>query len=481
MSLHKRHSLSNAIIFFLILLVSQGTLYSKKAKDSAPEIDTNTAFSLVKGGTFKEIKKAIKKDLSSVTDEEGDTLLMAAIKADRGEKIVTYLMKDADIDHENNAGSCAASYVCRYCSNERIVRAVLAKGIVRWSKIKEKLLHTDKAGITAYERALENPAPAARKVAFEYLTKKDIENIAMIRHNEMLSNEAINAAASIKDEGEVDIEAENKSNESILPPPVESNTQAAVPAPPAMENEKPNVLDTVSPYLGALYSSKYLYAYAADEEDEVDEESGDFIRDANKSDKDGVTPLMKAAKKGNGWEVNALLKSGADVNAVDKDGWNALMYAVRYQMNSTVVETLLNAGCNAQERNNYGFTPLSIAARYNENPAVTEELLKHFEAGDDEVFRSLVAVVSSPSLEEVRRAKVRIFMEHGVPLNRYWEGKTPLMYAAASCNSTETLRILLDNGAIASLSAADGKKAFDYAKANRALPHDEVFWSLNGR
>ena len=64
-------------------------------------------------------------------------------------------------------------------------------------------------------------------------------------------------------------------------------------------------------------------------------------------------------------------------------------------------------------------------------------------------------------------------------LNSFYNGKTPLMYAAQYCNSTSIIKKLLDNGAAVTIRAADGKTAFDYAKQNSSLPHDDTYWALN--
>ena len=74
---------------------------------------------------------------------------------------------------------------------------------------------------------------------------------------------------------------------------------------------------------------------------------------------------------------------------------------------------------------------------------------------------------------------MEIFIDRGVPLNRFHEGKTPLMYAAEFSTSTEIIKILLDNGAIPSIRNPIGKTAFDFAETNTLISHDETYWSLN--
>ena len=78
-------------------------------------------------------------------------------------------------------------------------------------------------------------------------------------------------------------------------------------------------------------------------------------------------------------------------------------------------------------------------------------------------------------------AKIDVFIERGIPLNRFYEGKTPLMYAAEFCQSTKIIKQLLENGAIPSIRNAQGKTAFSFAETNAYLAHDEIYWSLNSR
>ena len=50
--------------------------------------------------------------------------------------------------------------------------------------------------------------------------------------------------------------------------------------------------------------------------------------DANAQNSRGYTPLLYAAKLGDLAAVRELLSAGADVNAVELDGWTALMLVV---------------------------------------------------------------------------------------------------------------------------------------------------------
>jgi len=84
----------------------------------------------------------------------------------------------------------------------------------------------------------------------------------------------------------------------------------------------------------------------------------------------GTTALMRAAQQGYPENVKALIDAGADINAVDDDGWPALMRADSVE----VVRVLVNAGADLTIKNKDGETALSMARRYDQTEVV--KLLK---------------------------------------------------------------------------------------------------------
>ena len=230
------------------------------------------------------------------------------------------------------------------------------------------------------------------------------------------------------------------------------------------------------------YKNTYLYDFAlSSEETAAEEEKKPFtVANPNSADKNGVTLLMKAAKAGNDWDVENLLKSGADPNLRDKDGWSALMYACRYQNSLNIVTKLIDMGAHIRVRNKYNATPLLMASDYSQNPQILKILLKDRTITEDEVYRAFIMTVTSNQGENhVKEAKMQVFLDMDIPLNRLWKGKTPLMYAAQYGTSTHTIKLLMDKGAKPGIQDHDGKTAFDYAKLNSNLTHDDIYWSLN--
>lgn len=231
----------------------------------------------------------------------------------------------------------------------------------------------------------------------------------------------------------------------------------------------------------------FLFDYAPKtyKDDYAEKSSEDMhltkIKNPNSRDFNGRSLLMKAVKNGNDWEIRSLLESGADVNVKDNDGWSALMYAVRYQNNLEVVRLLLRNGADMTALNKYGSSPLDLAATYSSNPEILRSILKEFKGGQGEIFRAFVfSITSDIGNHASQLAKLQVFVDRGIQLNRFYEGKTPLMYAAGYSSSTDVIEFLLDNGAAVSIRDSSGKKAFDYAKANVKLERDETFWRLNG-
>ena len=232
------------------------------------------------------------------------------------------------------------------------------------------------------------------------------------------------------------------------------------------------------------YQKESLLDYAPKKTLELPSDEDDYsyqkIGSPDAADSMGCTLLMKAAKSGNNWELKNLINSGATINLKDSDGWTALMYAVRYQENTSIVELLIEAGADVRLKNNYDVSALMLAATYNGNPEILRKLLNYYSASEKEVIQSFVLMLSDNySSDYSKAAKVDAFIEKAISLNSFYNGKTPLMYAAQYCSSTIVIKKLLEYGAGTSIRSADGKTAFDYAKENPTLPHDDIYWMLN--
>lgn len=242
-------------------------------------------------------------------------------------------------------------------------------------------------------------------------------------------------------------------------------------------------LEQVKSGRNATYEKEFLNDYMIFDNATVaadSERNETIIENPDEKDSFGRTLLMKAAQSGNDWQISALLRSGANVNLKDNEGWTALMYAVRYQQSVSCVDLLINAGAEIKNFNNYGTSALMIASCYNDNPEIIKKLLSYYSINEKDVLKSLVLLLSENHTSEYSAiAKLNVFTDFSVPLNAFYEGKTPLMYAAEFGNSTKILKILTDNNALTSVRSSEGKTAFDYACENKNLKRDDDFWALN--
>ena len=121
--------------------------------------------------------------------------------------------------------------------------------------------------------------------------------------------------------------------------------------------------------------------------------------------------------------VQAMLDSGADVNAKDKDGWTPLLWAA-YNGNAEVISVLLQAGADVNAKKNNGDTPL-LSAVLRENIELISVLLKRgadVNAKDDDGRTPLLSAVLRENIE-----LISILIQAGADLNaKDNDGFTPL-------------------------------------------------------
>ncbi len=162
---------------------------------------------------------------------------------------------------------------------------------------------------------------------------------------------------------------------------------------------------------------------------------------------DFYSVLACAVARGHANIVDHLLRSGADVNAVNKQGWSALMFAA-YFGKKDIVSTLLTAGAEPNLRTtDTGKTALNFAAERN-HPQVIRAIVVEEDADmntcDSHGWTPLMNVCKY-SKDDVNT--VTALLNRGACIDvasRY--GWTALM-RAAEANNPEILDVLIKKGA----------------------------------
>jgi ankyrin repeat protein len=143
-------------------------------------------------------------------------------------------------------------------------------------------------------------------------------------------------------------------------------------------------------------------------------------------------------------KIKALLQQHADVNAPQRDGMTALLWAA-YHDDRETADLLMRAGADVKVANRYGVTPLSLACT-NGNDALVSALLK---AGADP--NGMLPGGETPLMTAARTgalASVRALLSAGAVVDAKDDrrGQTALMWAAAEGHAP-VARALIEAGA----------------------------------
>ena len=160
--------------------------------------------------------------------------------------------------------------------------------------------------------------------------------------------------------------------------------------------------------------------------------------------------VATAAKANDRAAVRRLIASRADVNAPERDGSTALLWAA-YNSDLAMAKSLITAGAKVNVANRYGVTPLLQASRTGDT-AIVEALLT---AGADaklagpEGETPLMAASRSGRVEAVR-----LLLARGAEVNKAddFQAETPLMWAAGE-GHVAVVQALLEAGANPKLQA----------------------------
>ena len=153
--------------------------------------------------------------------------------------------------------------------------------------------------------------------------------------------------------------------------------------------------------------------------------------------------------------VKTLIAAGAGVNAKDKNGQMALMFAAFYY-NHEFAKELIAVGADVNAKDKDGKTPLMYAASHNHatyrSDSDRSEVIKVLIAAGADVNakdkdgKTPLIYAASNICQDTRAVEDLIFAGADVNAKDKYE-KTPLMYAANACSNPDIVNILIAAGA----------------------------------
>jgi ankyrin repeat protein len=150
-----------------------------------------------------------------------------------------------------------------------------------------------------------------------------------------------------------------------------------------------------------------------------------------------IPPLGLAIEHGRENIVELLIKSGAQIEAVDVDGNTALINAAKSSNRTAIVQRLLQMGANVNASNNQGVTPLMIGVKSGSEEMVTT-LIKKGPDLETKAHNGETALLIAA--REGFRPIVLLLLEHGAEsVVGYPRGRTP-QDAAANYSIMEPLQ-----------------------------------------
>ncbi len=179
--------------------------------------------------------------------------------------------------------------------------------------------------------------------------------------------------------------------------------------------------------------------------------------------------LIVYIRRGNLRRVQDTLKKGANANVVYEDGWTALTYAVNYTLNIALISTLIEYNADINAKNREGKTALMYAAM-NGSVNIARLLIKNRADVNVVDTEGCTPLIYSAIRGNNQLTMMQLLRENEADVNRAnHEGRTPLMYVAERpdhLNNKLAAQFLIDNGAIIDTADNNGDTALIIAARN---------------
>lgn len=183
----------------------------------------------------------------------------------------------------------------------------------------------------------------------------------------------------------------------------------------------------------------------------------------------GKTVLMYAAQHTTDIRyIEQLVEKSFDINKINANEWNAVMYAARYNPNPAVLQYFLKKNAST-ERNSAGIS-LTMLAACNPNPWVLLNVPitdKYMHTATKNGKTALMYACENNQSVDVIEMLCRVFEEDINAVDS--DGRTALMYALKTNKDVAVCEYLLQSGARVDISDNSGKTIKNYLDSNTSL------------
>ena len=198
--------------------------------------------------------------------------------------------------------------------------------------------------------------------------------------------------------------------------------------------------------------------------------------DVNVTNKNNITTLMTACKKGMKDAIKVLLNTGADPNAADADGNTCLHYTARNDCCTEILQTIISHGADVNATDKKKVTALMLACAKGNEDAINVLL-------DAGTYPNIADANGDTCLHYTARKEfcteiLQSIITHGADVNATNKKNVTALMMACVKGNKDAINILLNTGADPNIADAFCDSCLHYAARNNCCT--EVFEAIIG-
>ncbi len=169
-------------------------------------------------------------------------------------------------------------------------------------------------------------------------------------------------------------------------------------------------------------------------------------------------------------EIVQMLKMGANPNAVDPKGRNALSIAAIFNPKPAVAKALVKGGVKVNSVDSNGYTPLMLSSIASGNSYDFSKELINLGANVNMKTLSGITTLSIAVSSNTSEKLIELLITNGANVNEKNSDKsTPIIIASRITTNPNIIAILLKNSARADKKFNNGRSAYSFALNNKAI------------